>query len=57
MVLASDGYNTSFRGIYDSLDKAMARGYDLEQEKLDFDIVEFDELNQDQNIDFVLADM
>jgi len=57
LVLASDGYITSFRGIYDSMDKALVRGHDLEQENLDFDIVEFDELNQAQNIDFVLTNM
>jgi hypothetical protein len=55
LVLASDGFLQSFRGMYDSLDKAMARVYDLETiDKLDCDIVEFDELNKDQEIDFVV---
>ena len=55
LVLASDGFLQSFRGMYDSLDKAMARVYDLEMlDNLECDIVEFDELNKDQNLDFVV---
>lgn len=52
LVLASDGFVQTFRGMYDSRDKAEARASALEMEQYSCDIVEFDELNQDQDIDY-----
>ena len=56
MVLASDcdGFIQTFRGVYDSLAKAEARVSVLESEKLECDIVFFDNLNQDYEIDFTV---
>ena len=52
MVLASDGFVKTFRGVYDSLAKAEARVSDLESENLDCDIIFFNNLNQDYELDF-----
>jgi hypothetical protein len=52
MVLASDGFVQTFRGVYDSLAKAEARVSDLESDDLECDIVFFNNLNQDYELDF-----
>jgi hypothetical protein len=52
MVLASDGFVQTFRGVYDSIAKAEARVSDLESDDLECDIVFFNNLNQDYELDF-----
>ena len=52
MVLASDGFVQTFRGVYDSLAKAKARVSDLESKTVSCDIVFFNNLNQDYELDF-----
>jgi hypothetical protein len=52
MVLASDGFVQTFRGVYDSIAKAEASVSDLESDDLECDIVFFNNLNQDYELDF-----
>ena len=50
MVITSDGFLQSLRGVYDSREKAEARVDSLEDESCE--IVEFDALNQDCDIKY-----
>ena len=50
MVITSDGFMQSIRGVYDSREKADARVDSLEDDSCE--IVEFDALNQDCDIKY-----
>jgi hypothetical protein len=49
MVITSDGFLQSIRGVYDSREKAEARVDALDEE---CEIVEFDALNQDCDVEY-----